>query len=81
MAPSPVVIFAGLSIIYFIVRYLNRTDTPKIKNLPEIPGVPLFGNLLQLGTEHARVAKKWAEQYGPVFQTRLGNRVSDYQWI
>lgn len=74
---SPVVGVAILSVVFFTLRYLlNQTDTPKIKNLPEIPGVPIFGNLLQLGSHHATVAQGWAKQYGPVFQTRLGNRVS-----
>jgi phenylacetate 2-hydroxylase len=73
---SPVTLtFLFLSLAYFGIRYLNRTDTPKIKNLPEIPGVPLFGNLLQLGQDHARVTGEWAKKHGwPVFQTRLGNR-------
>lgn len=69
-----VIALAVISVVYFVVRYLNRTDIPKIKNLPEIPGVPLFGNLLQLGSHHAKVAQKWAKQYGPVFQVRMGNR-------
>jgi phenylacetate 2-hydroxylase len=73
---SPVVLGVAALVIFFVVRYLNSSDIPKIKNLPEIPGVPLFGNLLQLGTNHALVAQKWAKQYGSVFQTRLGNRVS-----
>lgn len=72
---SPVVVIALISFVFFVVRYINRTDTPKIKNLPEIPGIPLFGNLLQLGSHHAKVAQRWAKEYGPVFQTRLGNRV------
>ncbi|KAF2157417.1 putative P450 monooxygenase [Myriangium duriaei CBS 260.36] len=71
---SPVVIFAAISVLYFLVRYVNRTDTPKIKNLPEIPGVPIFGNLLQLRESHAKVAREWAKRYGAVFQTRLGNK-------
>jgi len=66
---------AVVTVVYFIIRYLNRTDIPKIKNLPEIPGVPLFGNLLQLGNQHATVAGKWAKKYGPVFQVRMGNKV------
>lgn len=70
-----VTVIAIVSAIYFIYRYLNRTDTPKIKGLPEVPGVPLFGNLLQLGSNHAKVAQQWAKQYGPVFQVRMGNRV------
>ncbi|KAK6194077.1 hypothetical protein LQW54_011798 [Pestalotiopsis sp. IQ-011] len=65
---------AVIAAIYAIIKFLNATDVPKIKGLPEIPGVPIFGNLIQLGTDHARVAAKWAAKYGPVFQTRLGNR-------
>ncbi|EYE93020.1 cytochrome P450 [Aspergillus ruber CBS 135680] len=65
---------AVVTVVYFIIRYLNRTDIPKIKNLPEIPGIPLFGNLLQLGDQHATVAGKWAKKYGPVFQVRMGNK-------
>jgi len=65
---------ALIAFVYFLIRYLNRSDTPKIKNLPEIPGVPLFGNLLQFGDKHAKVAGQLAKKYGPVFQVRLGNR-------
>ena len=64
---------AGLILLAY--HYLNRADTPKIKNLAEIPGVPLFGNLLQFGANHARVAADLAKKYGPVFQVRLGNKV------
>ena len=70
-----VIALAIISAVCLIIRYLNRTDIPKIKDLPEIPGVPIFGNLLQLGSHHAKVAQKWAKQYGPVFQVRMGNRV------
>ena len=66
--------FIVLAILYFVFRVLNATDTPKIKNLPEIPGIPIFGNLLQLGENHAKVAASWVKKYGPVFQVRLGNR-------
>ncbi|KAF7563872.1 hypothetical protein G7046_g252 [Stylonectria norvegica] len=65
---------ALVAALFVVIKLLNWTDAPKIKGLPEIPGVPLFGNLLQLGTDHARVAQRWAAKYGPVFQTRLGNR-------
>lgn len=67
--------FILLAIILLVIRYLNRTDTPKIKNLTEVPGVPIFGNLFQLGANHARVAGSWVKKYGPVFQVRLGNKV------
>lgn len=67
---------AAVAAIIFLVKLSESTDIPKIKNLPAIPGVPIFGNLIQLGTDHARVAAKWAKKYGPVFQTRLGTKVS-----
>ncbi|KAF4959220.1 hypothetical protein FSARC_10811 [Fusarium sarcochroum] len=69
-----VIYLSILAILYLLYKLSNSTDTPKIKGIPEIPGVPLFGNLFQLGTDHARVAQKWAAKYGPVFQTRLGNK-------
>ncbi|PBP16475.1 phenylacetate 2-hydroxylase [Diplocarpon rosae] len=65
---------AIVAVIYFLIRYVNRTDTPKVKNLPEIPGLPLFGSLLSFGEQHAKVAGELAKKYGPVFQVRLGNR-------
>lgn len=64
-----------ISVLVLLYRYLNQTDVPKIKGLPEVPGVPIFGNLIQLGNDHARVAGKWAKKYGPVFQVRMGNKV------
>lgn len=69
------VVIAVIAAVYFLIRYLNRTDKPKIKGLPEIPGLPIFGSLLQLGEKHATVAGQWAKKYGPVFQVRMGNRV------
>jgi len=71
---STTLAFAILAIGFVLIRYLNRTDIRKIKNLPEVPGIPIFGNLLQLGDQHARVAGSWVKRYGPVFQVRLGNR-------
>lgn len=73
----PALGFVVLALLFVVVKYLYHTDTPKIKNLPEIPGLPLFGSLLQFGDSHAVVAQKLAKKYGPVFQVRLGNRVSE----
>ncbi|KAF2496351.1 putative phenylacetate 2-hydroxylase [Lophium mytilinum] len=69
-----VLALTAIAVVYLLVRCFNRTDIPKIHGLPEIPGVPIFGNLLQLGSSHAKVAQGWVKQYGPVFQVRMGNR-------
>ncbi|KAJ6107095.1 hypothetical protein N7523_008418 [Penicillium sp. IBT 18751x] len=72
--PFQTLAIAVATVVYFVIRYFNRTDVPKIKGLPEIPGVPIFGNLLQLGNQHATVTAKWAKKFGPVFQVRMGNK-------
>lgn len=67
---------AGVAVVcFFLYRLLYGTDQPHIKGLPEVPGLPLFGSLIELGTNHAKVAQGWAKKYGPVFQVRMGNRV------
>ncbi|OAP59340.1 hypothetical protein AYL99_06638 [Fonsecaea erecta] len=66
--------FFVASVIALLVRWANRTDIPKIKNLPELPGVPIFGSLILLGKYHARNCARLAKTYGDVFQVRLGNR-------
>ncbi|KAF1994608.1 cytochrome P450 phenylacetate hydroxylase-like protein [Amniculicola lignicola CBS 123094] len=71
---GPIIIAASLVITYLAYRLLYGTDTPKIKGIPEIPGLPLFGSLYELGINHALVTKNWATKYGPVFQVRMGNR-------
>ena len=53
----------------------DRTDIPRIQNLPSVPGLPILGNLAQLGTEQPRSLAELSEEYGPVFQIRLGNKV------
>ena len=62
------------SVIGLLIKWANTTDIPKIKNLPELPGVPVFGSLFLLGKKHARNCARLASTYGEVFQVRLGNR-------
>ncbi|KXL44091.1 hypothetical protein M433DRAFT_58657 [Acidomyces richmondensis BFW] len=72
---SPTVLpFVLIALFYILIRVLDSTDIPKIKNLPEVPGIPILGNLHQLGKHHAKVAQNWSKTYGPVFQVRMGNR-------
>lgn len=61
--------------ILLVLFFLDQTDVPYIRNLPSVPGVPIFGNLFQLGTEHPKRLAELSKKYGSVFQIRLGNRV------
>jgi phenylacetate 2-hydroxylase len=67
-------VLAGIALLLY--KYAVGTDIAKIKNLPELPGVPIFGSLFLLGKHHARNCAHLVAKYGPVFQVRLGNRVS-----
>ena len=66
--------FFLIAVLYAAVKFLDRTDIPKIKGLPEIPGLPIVGSLYALGDNHAKQAAEWSKKYGPVFQVRMGNR-------
>lgn len=40
---------------------------------PGVPGLPVLGNLLQLGEKKPhRTFTKWAEKYGPIYSVRTG---------
>lgn len=72
----PIYVAGAVVVGILLYRFMYGTDTPHIKGLPEVPGLPVFGSLYELGTNHAKVAQGWAKKYGPVFQVRMGNRVT-----
>lgn len=67
-----------------VVRYRDIDDVMNIsawnfadlRPAIKVPGLPLLGSLVEFGNNHAKVAQNLAKKYGPVFQVRLGNRVS-----
>jgi Cytochrome P450 len=63
-------------LLVLILWLSDSTDVPFIRHLPSIPGLPIVGNLVQLGTEQPRRLAELSKKYGPVFQIRLGNKVS-----
>ena len=67
---SLLVLALAIVLVLAILQFLSKTEQPRIKGIPEVPGWPVVGNLLQLGSDHAAVCMKWAAKYGPVFQVR-----------
>ena len=63
------------ALVLLILWLSDGTDVPFIEHLPSIPGLPVVGNLIQLGTEQPRRLADLSKKYGPVFQIRLGNKV------
>ena len=73
--PSWVVLCGGFVILILILWLSDSTDVQFIQHLPSIPGLPIVGNLAQLGDEQPRRLAELAKRYGPVYQIRLGNKV------
>lgn len=65
-------------LLYALSWFFSRTDIEKIKDLSELPSVPIFGSLFFLGKYHAKKCAALVETYGEVFQVKLGNRVRCY---
>ncbi|XP_021284240.1 ent-kaurene oxidase, chloroplastic-like [Herrania umbratica] len=69
----------GLSFLFFLVslkrfvlssRKMGSTSLPSV---PDVPGLPIVGNLLQLKEKKPhKTFTKWAEIYGPIFSIRTG---------
>lgn len=73
---SCLIVASAIFLVGFVlIQLLFKTEQARIKGIPEIPGWPIVGNLLQLGSDHAAVCMKWAEKHGPVFQVRSGSYV------
>jgi hypothetical protein len=70
------ILISSVLSLLLLLAFLDQTDVPFIRNLPAVPGIPIFGNLWQLGNEHPKRLAELSRKYGPVFQIRLGNRVS-----
>lgn len=69
-------LFITVAVSWILYHFAYGTDKPKMKGLPEAFGLPFLHSLPGLGESHARKAAEWSKKYGPVFQARLGNRVS-----
>jgi cytochrome P450 len=66
-------IFSLLFILGYIATFNNRRKPGKgLRSVPGPKGLPIVGNTLQLGPQPQRMLKLWADQYGEIFQIRLG---------
>lgn len=59
---------------YISLDFLGIVGPKKIKNLSEVPGLPIIGNIHQTLSNASLVYSKWAKQYGDVYQVRMGDR-------
>ncbi|PSS17231.1 Ent-kaurene oxidase [Actinidia chinensis var. chinensis] len=72
---GPAVALGGLS-LWLIRGYTNdqRKRGSNLPPLPEVPGLPVIGNLLQLKEKKPHMTfTKWAKSYGPIYSIRTGS--------
>ncbi|GAV80346.1 p450 domain-containing protein [Cephalotus follicularis] len=66
----------SLLIILFLIKRLNfkqKMAASSLPPVPEVPGLPLLGNLLQLKEKKPhKTFLKWAEIYGPIYSIKTG---------
>jgi len=63
-----------LATVLFASRRIFKKNIPRnLRAVPGPKGLPIIGNVLQLETRPQRQYAHWAEQYGELFQIRLGN--------
>ncbi|PSK58738.1 3-hydroxyphenylacetate 6-hydroxylase [Elsinoe australis] len=61
----------GAAILY-IQSYLARKAPKGLKAVPGPPGIPILGHITKLSPQPQREWKKWAREYGELFQVKLG---------
>ncbi|XP_051131947.1 iridoid oxidase-like [Andrographis paniculata] len=68
-----VLISSIISILTVLLLFLKHNKSPGKWNTPPGPkGVPILGNLLQLGDLPHEAMQQWRKTYGPVIWLRLG---------
>ncbi|KAI3821103.1 hypothetical protein L1987_08660 [Smallanthus sonchifolius] len=72
---TAVALLVAVSFWYLRSYAFNHNRQPNnLPRVPEVPGVPLFGNLLQLKEKKPYMTfTKWAETYGPIYSIRTGS--------
>nr|AUZ98413.1 ent-kaurene oxidase [Trachyspermum ammi] len=72
---GPAVVIGGVS-FWLIKRFVDhrRRSPSNLPPLPEVPGLPLIGNLLQLKEKKPhKTFTKWAVTYGPIYSIKTGS--------
>ncbi|KAK1389378.1 Ent-kaurene oxidase, chloroplastic-like [Heracleum sosnowskyi] len=70
-----VVAVGGFSLWFRKTFVDHKQKSPtNLPALPEVPGLPLIGNLLQLKEKKPhKTFTKWAETYGPFYSIKTGS--------
>ncbi|CAL1396190.1 unnamed protein product [Linum trigynum] len=63
--------------VYFMKKMFvdkKKAGNPNLQMVPEVPGLPVLGNLLQLTEKKPhKTFSNWAETYGPIYSIKTGS--------
>ncbi|KAM0019208.1 putative ent-kaurene monooxygenase [Helianthus debilis subsp. tardiflorus] len=63
----------AVAISFWFLRSYTRGESNRLPRVPEVPGLPLLGNLLQLKEKKPYMTfTRWAETYGPIYSIKTG---------
>ena len=70
---TPATVVGGLVLLVILATIWGTSVPASLRAIPGPPGLPVIGNLLQMGTQPHRMFQLWAKQYGEIFRLKLGN--------
>lgn len=68
------VIVTAIGIVAYVIGTEIYRAKVRLPNIPGPPGLPVVGNLNQLGPDPGETLHQWGKKYGGVFQISLGTR-------
>ncbi|KAJ3034041.1 hypothetical protein HDV00_005495 [Rhizophlyctis rosea] len=65
-------VVAVASAYYYLSQPIQPSSHSTLREFPGPPGLPILGNLHQLGTNPSKTFTKWTETYGPIYKIQMG---------
>ncbi|CAN1194296.1 Ent-kaurene oxidase [Linum perenne] len=75
-APTAAAVGGLVFSLYFMKKLIvdHKKTNSNLRLVPEVPGMPMIGNLLQLKEKKPhKTFVKWAETYGPIYSIKTGS--------
>ncbi|KAL1887615.1 hypothetical protein Sste5346_010116 [Sporothrix stenoceras] len=72
-AATPATVVGGLLLLLALATMWGTSVPTSLRAIPGPPGLPVIGNILQMGSRPHRMFQLWANQYGELFRLKLGN--------
>ena len=73
LARSIAILLSGCVLFYFLLSEVLRIKA-RLPNIDGPTGLPIVGNLLQLGPDPSERLRQWGDKYGGIYQIMMGNR-------